>query len=235
MNRFRRFALVAAVLVAAVSTARAGDKKDDDKSTPVSTPTPSIQNQGRIDVNTASSEQLQTLPGITAIMAAKIIQNRPYQALGQLTRAGLNPAQIGKIANLVMVSNPYLPGSHAPYAPRPSDAATHHLVSSGPLMPNAKDAGGQTHSGEVPKYIEGENSNTRPRSTGATPTPTPVPGKANPVWADHATRLYYKTGDPNYGHTKSGQYMTEEEAIKAGYHLAKPPTKPGTAGGATSS
>jgi Helix-hairpin-helix motif len=52
-------------------------------------------------------------------------------------------------------------------------------------------------------------------------TPAQPPPVKGMVWVNTSTKVYHYEGDQWYGKTKQGKYMTEAEAIKAGYRAAK--------------
>lgn len=70
-------------------------------------PRPSSQrrNTSLLDLNVATAAQLQTLPGITAAYARRIIANRPYKVKHELeTRKILPPAVYRRIRDKVTAS-----------------------------------------------------------------------------------------------------------------------------------
>jgi cytoskeletal protein RodZ len=62
-------------------------------------------------------------------------------------------------------------------------------------------------------------------ATGKTPAPAAPAAAAPPqkgmVWVNTASGVYHVEGAKYYGKTKQGKYMTEADAQKAGYHIAK--------------
>ena len=71
-----------------------------------------------------------------------------------------------------------------------------------------------------------ESYTQSPSSSNAGKNPTPAAAQEPPadpvvmVWVNTASGVYHKRGSRYYGKTKQGKYMTEADAIKAGYHPA---------------
>jgi DNA uptake protein ComE-like DNA-binding protein len=59
---------------------------------------------------------------------------------------------------------------------------------------------------------------TPPSSSTVQAQTPPSPGM---VWVNLETKVYHRAGDQWYGKTKKGQWMTEADAVKAGYREAK--------------
>jgi len=140
---------------------------------------------GKVDLNTASQKELESLPGVGAATAKKIIAGRPYSSAADLSKAGISAKTIEKVTPLVAV------GAVPPAAP----AA-------------AKSAPAASKEAPITKTQE-------PVTTTA-----PSSGKGM-VWVNTSTKVFHREGDPWYGKTKKGSYMTEAEAIKAGYRESK--------------
>jgi len=56
---------------------------------------------GKVDLNSASEKELEALPGVGRATAAKIVANRPYGSVDELSKAGLSAKTIDKLRSHV--------------------------------------------------------------------------------------------------------------------------------------
>jgi hypothetical protein len=145
-----------------------------------------------VDLNTASEKDLDELPGVGPATAKKIIAGRPYSSVADLSKAGIPERTIKKITPMVTVGS----------------AATSET----------KSASEKTSSSEPTTSAPSKS----PSKTSPAPRTELAPGGGNgKVWVNTKSGVYHKEGDRWYGKTKEGKYMTEDEAIKAGYRADK--------------
>ena len=146
-----------------------------------------------VDLNTASQSELESVPGIGAATAKRIMGGRPYSSVSDLSKAGLSAASIQKISPMVKVSAAPS-AAPAPATPAPSRTAS-----------------------ATPAAAPRASSRTAPQPA-ADAAPGGGPGM---VWVNTETKVFHEPGDKWYGKTKKGKYMKESDAVAAGYRAAK--------------
>ena len=159
---------------------------------------PAARAGAAVDLNTASQKELESLPGVGPATAKKIIAGRPYASVADLSRAGVPAKTAEKIAPLVTAGS-----SAAASAPAREGPAS---AREAPAPPAA-----------TPAPSAAPRSAPAPAASAEARTP-PAPGM---VWVNTATKVYHREGDPWYGRTKEGKFMTEADAIKAGFRASK--------------
>ena len=146
-----------------------------------------------VNLNTASEADLVGLPGVGPATATKIIAGRPYASVADLARVGVPKNTIEKIASMV-TAGVAMRAPAAPPAPRPAPA--------------------------VPAPAPAPSASAGARTTSA-PTVAQQPPVRGMVWVNLNTKVFHREGDRYYGATKKGRFMTEADALKAGYRESK--------------
>lgn len=151
---------------------------------------------GPVDLNSATQAELEKLPGVGPAAAKKIMAGRPYASTSELsTKAKLPAKTVEKISPLVTV------GGGAKAAAK----------SAKPAMPAAPKPAMTVPAAKTPAM---------PKAAAPAKVAVPPAGKGM-VWVNPDSKVYHKEGSRWYGKTKKGSYMTESEAIKAGYRAPK--------------
>ena len=191
----RKFLLATVWVLSGILAAQAAPRK---KSSPDPAAAERRANTSRaatvIDINRGSEKDLDSLPGVGPVIAKKIIKNRPYQSVDDLAKAGVGAKEIERIRPLVTVGKPASVAVSRPTPSTPKEAPAKAPLNPAPAVESADRAA---------------------------PDLKALPSGSGMVWVNSETKVYHREGDRWYGKTKHGSYMSESDAIKAGYRAAK--------------
>ena len=163
-----------------------------------------IASGGKVDLNSASAAELEALPGVGAATAKKIIANRPYSSVADLSRAGVSASTMNKIRDKVQAGS-------AARAERAAERTTEKTASreSAAAPKEEKKASGSAAGGKSEPSVAYQ-----------------APPSKGMVWVNLETKVYHREGDRWYGRTKRGKYMSEADANRQGYRLSKEKDEP---------
>jgi DNA uptake protein ComE-like DNA-binding protein len=195
---------------------------------------PNVSDTGNkpLNLNTATEAQLEALPGIGAAYAKKIIANRPYKAVNELSKAGIPAATVSKLGSLVTVVDSTTPRIAAkPALPDATEALVNLNTATESELKELSGIGDayakKIVAGRPYKSVDDLSKVGIPAATInkikslVTVDNAAAPPEKGMVWVNLDSKVYHKEGSRWYGKTKSGKYMSEAEAIKAGYSASK--------------
>ncbi len=170
---------------------------------------------GPVDLNGASEKDLESLPGVGVATAKKIISGRPYASLDDLHRAGVPAATIQKLGGLVSI------GGAAVYPSAGAPATAPAATPAPQAAPAAAPAPAPMAAAPAPAPAPATAAPAPKASPMTARPPAQTPPSPGMVWVNTSTKVYHRQGDPWYGRTKAGKFMTEADAQAAGYRAAQ--------------
>jgi DNA uptake protein ComE-like DNA-binding protein len=174
-----------------------------------------------VDLNIASEKDLETLPGVGAATAKKIVAGRPYSSASDLSKAGVSAATIEKITPLVTTGNAAaVAASRQPTSSASKSRSSSSGAATAPPPSNSPASSSATSPASAPASAAAAPPAAPAATAKSAPQAQPSPGSGM-VWVNLDSGVYHKEGTRYYGKTKNGKYMSEPDALKAGYRAAK--------------
>jgi hypothetical protein len=102
-----------------------------------------------------------------------------------------------------------------------SASSTTNTTTTAPAKKPRKKSAAAADSSATSAPPVASNSTATSKAPVATAPAATAPPQKGMVWVNTGSGVYHVEGTKYYGKTKQGKYMTEADAQKAGYHIAK--------------
>ena len=164
----------------------------------------------KLDLNSATEAEIEAIKGVGPATAKKIVAGRPYEGTDvaqALEKAGVAKSLIPKIS------------SNFTLGPATAGAAT--TGAAGGTTTSTAPSGTTAPSSTASSSAAAGKSTTTAKAAPADDTPAKTPPQKGMVWVNTDSGVFHKEGSRWYGKTKEGKWMTEADAVKAGFRAAK--------------
>ena len=164
----------------------------------------------KLDLNSATEAEIEAIKGVGPATAKKIVAGRPYEGTDvaqALEKAGVAKSLIPKISSSFTLG----PATAGAATTGAAGGTTTSTAPSGTTAPSST-GGSSAAAGK---------STTTAKAAPADDTPAKTPPQKGMVWVNTDSGVFHKEGSRWYGKTKEGKWMTEADAVKAGFRAAK--------------
>ena len=173
---------------------------------------------GKLDLNSATEAEIEAIKGVGPATAKKIVAGRPYE--GTDVAKALEQAGVGK-SLIPKISSNFTLGPAAAGAATTGAAGGAATSGAGGTKTSTVPSGTTAPSSTASSSAAAGKSTTTAKAAPADDTPAKTPPQKGMVWVNTDSGVFHKEGSRWYGKTKEGKWMTEADAVKAGFRAAK--------------
>jgi hypothetical protein len=170
----------------------------------------------KVNLNTADEKTIAGAKSVGEKLAEELVKNRPYKTWDDVSKVkGVGSGKKLDSLKMVLKLSEGVPAAAAPAEKSVKESKTAMTEKAAAVAPTAAAAPAAVAGGAAAGASKAKSADV---SSSVAPQSPPVKGM---VWVNTSTKVFHREGDEWYGKTKHGKFMTEDDAIKAGYHESK--------------